>query len=62
MEFNLVNILAGLSIVVTYIGIAKIDSTMKDGNVEGNIRLKVNSIMLVIGTLVVLLSGYILFW
>jgi hypothetical protein len=61
-NFNFIDILAGLSIVVAFLGLSKIDKTMKEANIDSNIRLKVNSILLILGTIISLLSGYILFF
>lgn len=61
MEFNLMNIIAILSVVIAFLGLSRIDNLLKGAQVEEKIRGQVNSVMLLVVIIVALLSGYILF-
>lgn len=61
MEFNLMNIIAILSVVIAFLGMSRIDNLLKVAQVEEKIRGQVNSVMLLVIIIVALLSGYILF-
>lgn len=61
MEFNLMSIIAILSVGIVFLGMSKIDNLLKGAQVEESIRGRVNSIMLLVITIVTLLSCYIVF-